>query len=111
MATLVITVRLDDSGSGLLLNDGQSNGPHITTRAAKRDTIKWKLIPNSGIDELIEIQIKDFNVFEQVPSRQPDGSLTGDIGDFPEGTITNYGISYSVNGNQQVHDPKIQILA
>ncbi|MES2812769.1 MAG: hypothetical protein V4670_09900 [Bacteroidota bacterium] len=111
MATLVITVRLDDSGSGLTLNDGQSNGPHITTRAAKRDTIKWKLIPNSGIDELIEIQIKDFNIFEQLPSRQPDGSLSGNVGDFPEGTISNYGILYSVNGNQQIHDPKIQILA
>ncbi|RXR16230.1 hypothetical protein EQG63_11425 [Flavobacterium amnicola] len=111
MATLVITIRLDDSGSGLELNDGQSNGPHITTRAAKRDTIKWKLIPNSGIDELLEIQIKDFDVFEQAPSRQPDGSLIGQIGDYPEGTTANYAISYSVNGRQQVHDPKILIRA
>lgn len=111
MATLVITVRLEDSGSGLILNDGQSNGPDITSRVAKKSTIKWKLIPNSGIDALIDIQIKDFNLFEQAPSVQPDGSLSGDIGDFPEGTTANYGIVYSVNGTQQVHDPKILIRA
>jgi hypothetical protein len=109
MATLVITVRLDDSGNGLELNDGHSNGPDITTRASKRDTIKWKLIPQSGIDELLDIQIKDIDIFEQTTTKHPDGSLVATIGDFAIGTIANYGIVYSVNGEQRVHDPKVQI--
>lgn len=111
MATVVITVRLDDAGNGLELNDGHSNGSHITTRAAKRDTIKWKLIPHSGVDELLDIQIKDTDIFEQAPSRHPDGSLVANIGDFDIGTVSNYGIVYSVNEEQRVHDPKIQIRA
>jgi|GEM_PF-6253873 len=111
MGTTVITIRLDNSGSGLQLDDGQSQGPHIITRVKRRDVIKWKLIPNAGVDSLDEIQSKGFSVFEVRPSRQPDGSLTGTIADFPDGSEEDYGIRYSINNVSYVHDPKIQIHA
>jgi len=111
MGTTVITVRLDDSGNGLQLDDGQSQGPHITTRVRRRDVIKWKLIPNSGIDSLDEIQSKGVSVFVSRPSRQPDGSLTGTIADLPDDSEEDYGILYSINNVSYVHDPKIQIHA
>ena len=111
MGTTVITIRLDDSGNGLQLDDGQSQGPHITTRVKRRDVIKWKLIPNAGIDSLDEIQSKGFSVFEVRPSIQPDGSLTATIADLPDGSEEDYGIMYSINNSSYVHDPKIQIHA
>jgi hypothetical protein len=109
MGTRVITIQLDEAGTGLILNDGQSNGPNINTLVSVGDVIKWKLIPNAGIESLDSIKEKNINIFSIIPSKQSDGSLTGTVGDYPVGTSESYGIYYKVNGVTLYHDPVIQV--
>jgi len=110
-STRVITIKLDEAGTGLILHDGLSNGPNIRTIVSPGDVIIWKLIPNQGIDSLDGIQVKEDNVsiFTAGIVRRRDGSLIGTIGDFPPGTAESYGINYSINGVSYFHDPVIQI--
>ncbi|TDD95264.1 hypothetical protein [Flavobacterium cellulosilyticum] len=110
-STRVITIKLDEAGTGLILHDGLSNGPNIRTIVSAGDVIIWKLIPNQGIDSLVGIQVKEDNVsiFTADIVRRRDGSLIGTIGDFLPGTAESYGINYSINGVSYYHDPVIQI--
>ena len=108
MATIVIQVRLNPNGNGLLLNDGHSNGADITTNVRNGDTVKWKLIPNSGISSLDSIDDTSTDVFNPDPSKQPDGSLQGVVSASP-GQLETYCIIYSIGGVSQSHDPKILV--
>ena len=108
MATTVIQVRLNEAGTGLMLDDGHSNGPDITTHVKKADTVKWNLIPNSGITSLDAIQEIDGNVFTPDPTQQPDGSWQGVVsGNAGDSEI--YCIHYTAGGIAYTQDPKIQV--
>ena len=106
---MVIKVSLDDSGEGLILDDGESKGGKITTKVYKKQIVKWELEKNSGIESLDEIIEKSGNVFEIKPVKGSDGKISGTIGDFPSGTQEEYGIRYTVNGVTKDFDPVIQI--
>lgn len=110
-STRVITIKLDEAGTGLFLHDGQSNGPNIKTIVSSGDIIIWKLIPNTGIQSIDGIQVKEdnVNIFPSEIVRRPDGSLKGTVGDFPPGTAESYGILYTINGVSHYHDPVIQV--
>lgn len=71
--------------------------------------VKWKLVPNSDIESLDAIKEKDINIFSIRPGKQPDGSLQGIVGFYPNGTTESYGVYFTVNGKQYMHDPKIII--
>lgn len=106
----VIKVSLNAEGTGLVLDDGNSKGPDITTKVSKNTRIKWKLETNSGITSLDSIISKNgVNVFITTPKKNSDGDLIGDVGDVAEGTIEEYGIYYTINGVSYMHDPKIEI--
>lgn len=106
----VIKVSLNQDGTGLILDDGNSKGPDITTKVSKNTRIKWKLVSDSGITSLDSIVSKNgVNVFITSPKKNSDGDLVGDVGDVTEGTIEEYGIYYTINGVSNMHDPKIQI--
>jgi hypothetical protein len=108
MATIVITIRLDGSGPGITLSDGVSNGPNITTTVNNGDTVKWKLIPNSGINSLDGIDDTGADVFNPDPTENPDGSWQGTVSAAP-GTLETYLVEYTINGIQYNHDPSIQV--
>jgi hypothetical protein len=108
MATIVIRIQLEGNGPGIILNDGVSNGPNIITMAQNDDVIKWKLIPNSGIDSLDGINDKSGNVFCPNPSKNQDGSWQGVV-KAPEGAIENYLVEYTFHGVQYNHDPQVQV--
>ncbi|WP_395051433.1 hypothetical protein [Flavobacterium sp.] len=108
MATIVITIRLDGAGPGIILNDGVSNGSDITTHVKNGDTVKWKLIANSGITSLDGIDDTSTDVFNPDPSIQPDGSYQGTVSSTP-GQVETYNVKYTFNGVQYPHDPSIQV--
>ena len=108
MGNVVIQIRLDGAGPGISLNDGQSNGPNITTNVNNGDTVKWKLIPNSGITSLDGINDTSTDVFNPDPSPQPDGSYQGTVC-ATAGQAETYLVEYTFNGVQYNHDPKIQV--
>jgi hypothetical protein len=108
MATIVITIRLDGAGPGITLNDGVSNGPDIRTFVNNGDIIKWKLIPNSGITSLDDINDTGADIFNPNPTPQRDGSLQGTISAAP-GALETYLVVYTLNGVKYNHDPSIQV--
>jgi len=108
MATIVIRIELDGNGPGIILNDGVSNGPNITTQTQVGDIVKWKLIPNSGIDSLDGINDEEGDVFNPDPTENPDGSWQGTV-TAPVGTIETYLVEYTIDGVQYDHDPVIQV--
>lgn len=108
MGTTVIQIRLNATGNGLLLNDGQSNGANITTNVKTGDTVKWKLIPNSGISSLDAINDTSTDVFNPDPAKQPDGSWQGVVSAVA-GNSETYCIFFTAAGIAYTHDPKIQV--
>jgi hypothetical protein len=106
---IVITISLDSSGEGLILDDGENKGGKITTKVYKKQIVRWELEKKSGIESLDDIYTKSGNVFEIKPSKGSDNKISGTIGDFPSGTEEEYGIRYTVNGQAKDFDPKIQI--
>lgn len=108
--TEVIKVSLNEEGTGLILDDGNSKGGNITTKVSKNSKIRWKLEPNSGITSLDSLVSKNgVNVFVTKPKKNGSGDLLGEVGDLAVGTIEEYGIYYTINGVSYMHDPKIQI--
>ena len=110
MATIVIQVSLNASGTGLILNDGQSNGPDITTNVKNGDIVKWKLIPNSGIASIDAIHDTSTDVFNPDPAPQVgnSGIWQGTIS-ASAGNSETYCIYYTVGTTQYNQDPKIQV--
>ncbi|WP_395045329.1 hypothetical protein [Flavobacterium sp.] len=108
MATTVITIRLDGNGPGIILNDGQSNGSDITTNVQNGDTVKWKLLPNSGISSLNGINDLTTDVFNPDPTKQPDGSYQGTVA-ATAGQEESYNVLYTIAGVKYYHDPKIHV--
>lgn len=108
--TEVIKVSLNQEGTGLILDDGNSKGANITTKVSKNSKIIWKLEPNSGITSLDSLVSKNgVNVFITKPKKNGNGDLLGEVGDVAVGTIEEYGIYYTIDGVSYMHDPKIQI--
>jgi hypothetical protein len=108
--TEVIKVSLNQEGTGLILDDGNSKGANITTKVSKNSKIIWKLEPNSGITSLDSLVSKNgVNVFITKPKKNGTGDLLGEVGDVAVGTIEEYGIYYTIDGASYMHDPKIQI--
>lgn len=90
--TQVIFIKLDETGKGLLFDDGKNKGGNITTLVSVGSVVKWKLVPNSDIESLDAIKEKDINIFSIRPGKQPDGSLQGIVGFYPNGTTESYGV-------------------
>jgi type II secretory pathway pseudopilin PulG len=108
MATIVIQIRLNASGTGLLLDDGQSNGADITTNVNNGDIVKWKLIPNSGITSIDNIVDTSTDVFSPDPAPQPGGFWQGTVS-ASAGSSETYCIYFTAAGVSYTHDPKIQV--
>jgi hypothetical protein len=109
MGTVVISISLDGAGPGITLDDGQSNGPNITTNVKNGDTVKWKLNGNNtGITSLDGIDDTSTDVFNPDPTKNSDGSWQGTISASP-GSEETYLVEYTFNGIHYNHDPKIQV--
>jgi len=108
MAAIVIQVRLDGRGPGIILDDGRSSGRDITTVVKNNDTVQWKLSANSGITSLNGIKDSSTNVFDPNPTRQSDGSWLGTVKSSP-GKVESYLVEYTFKGNKYNNDPKIQV--
>ena len=83
-----------------------------TTEVREGDTVVWKFAGDiNAFKKIKDTSVPKKDLFSSGPSEQADGSWSGVIGDFPEGTTESYSIKYQVTGhnNPYIQDPKLRM--